>query len=191
MAFPQATDQFAFHSKIEQRTNLQQHVKIASTKQTARKPSGGKAPCKQIATKAAEKSAPATRVSRSPTATAPALSPSARSGATKSPWTCSSASSRSRFFYVRLLITSKVTSAWAVLALHEAMEASHRVSLWRYQFLCHPCQAHDHYAQRYSTCLPYQWRMFLVLSLCLYSFELKLHYTCLRLLFLSEEHLWH
>ncbi|XVF32183.1 hypothetical protein REPUB_Repub17cG0060000 [Reevesia pubescens] len=33
---------------------------MARTKQTARKSTGGKAPCKQLATKAARKSAPAT-----------------------------------------------------------------------------------------------------------------------------------
>ena len=38
----------------------QQEVKMARTKQTARKSTGGKAPRKQLATKAARKSAPAT-----------------------------------------------------------------------------------------------------------------------------------
>jgi len=37
-----------------------QHIKMARTKQTARKSTGGKAPRKQLATKAARKSAPAT-----------------------------------------------------------------------------------------------------------------------------------
>ena len=36
------------------------HIKMARTKQTARKSTGGKAPRKQLATKAARKSAPAT-----------------------------------------------------------------------------------------------------------------------------------
>jgi histone H3 len=48
------------HSKSQQATATTATVKMARTKQTARKSTGGKAPRKQLATKAARKSAPAT-----------------------------------------------------------------------------------------------------------------------------------
>ncbi|EJK54772.1 hypothetical protein THAOC_25571 [Thalassiosira oceanica] len=49
-----------WHKKFRPTFHQQQTVKMARTKQTARKSTGGKAPRKQLATKAARKSAPAT-----------------------------------------------------------------------------------------------------------------------------------
>ena len=48
------------HNPLIQPTNTHPTSKMARTKQTARKSTGGKAPRKQLATKAARKSAPAT-----------------------------------------------------------------------------------------------------------------------------------
>ena len=50
----------AFHDSLSTAQKIQQGVQMARTKQTARKSTGGKAPRKQLATKAARKSAPTT-----------------------------------------------------------------------------------------------------------------------------------
>ena len=47
-------------SRIEEAKNYRSVLIMARTKQTARKSTGGKAPRKQLATKAARKSAPST-----------------------------------------------------------------------------------------------------------------------------------
>ena len=57
---PHASREEAARSRRARRHNLATPVKMARTKQTARKSTGGKAPRKQLATKAARKSAPAT-----------------------------------------------------------------------------------------------------------------------------------
>ena len=110
---------------------------MARTKQTARKSTGGKAPRKQLATKAARKSAPATGGVKKPHRYRPgALSFSflfqlsrsphlqarwryARFVATRSRQSCSSASCRSSALSARSRRTSKLTCA-----------SSHRLS-WR------------------------------------------------------------
>lgn len=53
-------DPDSFISSTEKETKPTSYFKMARTKQTARKSTGGKAPRKQLATKAARKSAPAT-----------------------------------------------------------------------------------------------------------------------------------
>ncbi|XP_067625706.1 histone H3, embryonic-like [Eurosta solidaginis] len=56
---------------------------MARTKQTARKSTGGKAPRKQLATKAARKSAPATGGVKKPHRYRPALPANSRTSAAK------------------------------------------------------------------------------------------------------------
>ncbi|ODM86660.1 histone H3.2 [Orchesella cincta] len=80
---------------------------MARTKQTARKSTGGKAPRKQLATKAARKSAPAPEESRSPIVTVPVPLPSEKSVVTRRALSSSSASSHSNVLFVKLLKISR------------------------------------------------------------------------------------
>ncbi|KAL0353038.1 UNVERIFIED_CONTAM: histone H3.2 [Sesamum angustifolium] len=75
---------------------------MARTKQTARKSTGGKAPRKQLATKAARKSAPATGGVKKPHRFRLGLLPFARSGSTRNPLSSSSGSCHFRGLCVRL-----------------------------------------------------------------------------------------
>ncbi len=84
-------------------------IRMARTKQTARKSTGGKAPRKQLATKAARKSAPTAGASRSPIDIGLGPWPSGRSGGIKSPRICWYASCHSSDLCVRLPRTSKET----------------------------------------------------------------------------------
>ena len=84
---------------------------MAQTKQTARKSTGGKAPRKQLATKAARKSAPAAGGVKSHTVTVQEPSLYVRSVVTKSLPTFLSASCPSSVLFVRLLRTSSLIFA--------------------------------------------------------------------------------
>ncbi|KAL2944425.1 histone H3.2 [Bienertia sinuspersici] len=83
---------------------------MARTKQTARKSTGGKAPRKQLATKAARKSAPATGGVKKPHRFSLVPSLFVRSGSTRRALNFLSGSSHSRDLSERLLRTSRLIS---------------------------------------------------------------------------------
>ena len=134
---------------------------MARTKQTTRKSTSGKAPRKQLATKAARKSAPAT-------------------GGVKKPHryrlrTVALREIRRYQKSTKLLIrklpfqrlvreiaqdfkTDLRFQSSAVTALQEASEAYLVGTFWGYQLVCHSRKKGDHHAERYSTCPSYLWR---------------------------------
>jgi len=134
---------------------------MARTKQTARKSTGGKAPRKQLATKAARKSAPATGGVKKPHRYRPG--------------TVALREIRKYQKSTELLIrklpfqrlvreiaqdfkTDLRFQSSAVLALQEASEA-YLVGLFRgHQPVRHPRQACDHHAQGHPAGPPHPWR---------------------------------
>merc|ERR1712179_756100 len=83
--------------------------KMARTKQTARKSTGGKAPRKQLATKAARKSAPATGGVKKPHRYRPGTVALREIRRYQKSTSCSSASFPSSVLFGRLLRTSRPT----------------------------------------------------------------------------------
>jgi len=145
---------------------------MARTKQTARKSTGGKAPRKQLATKAARKSAPATGGVKKPHRYRPgtvALREIRRY-------------QKSTELLIRKLPFQRLVreiaqdfktdlrfQGSAVLALQEAAEAYlvgllPRWSLRRHQPLRHPRQACHYHAQGHPACPPHPWRALLSVS---------------------------
>ena len=134
---------------------------MARTKQTARKSTGGKAPRKQLATKAARKSAPATGGVKKPHRYRPgtvALREIRRLKSTE--------------LLIRKLPFQRLVreiaqdfktdlrfQSSAVMALQEASEA-YLVGLFedRHQLVRHPRQARHHHAQGHSVGPPNPWR---------------------------------
>uniref|UniRef100_A0A915DB02 Histone H3 n=1 Tax=Ditylenchus dipsaci TaxID=166011 RepID=A0A915DB02_9BILA len=122
---------------------------MARTKQTARKSTGGKAPRKQLATKAARKSAPATGGVKKPTDTVPVPWLSVRSEDTKNPPSCSSANFPSNVWSVRLPRTSRPTSD-SSLQLSWLCKKPVRLpggTFRGHQLVRHPRQACHHHAK--------------------------------------------
>ena len=134
---------------------------MARTKQTARKSTGGKAPRKQLATKAARKSAPATGGVKKPHRYRPgtvALHEIRRY-------------QKSTELLIRKLPFQRLVreiaqdfktdlrfQSSAVMALQEASEAYLVGLFWGHQFVRHPRQTRHNYAQGHPTCPPYPWR---------------------------------
>merc|ERR1712203_514491 len=128
--------------------NVKRKAKMARTKQTARKSTGGKAPRKQLATKAARKSAPAT-------------------GGVKKPH-------RYRPGTVALReIRSYHSNVWSVKSrkISRQIFGSNLAQSWRckklprltwsnggYQLVCHPCQTSDDNAKGHSIGSSHPWR---------------------------------
>ena len=165
---------------------------MARTKQTARKSTGGKAPRKCVSRplrlpltwpgnspprpRASRRRPPV--VSRSRTATAPARSPSARSGATRSRPSSSSASCRSSVSSVRSPRTSRPTSAssrrpswrsrvrprlrFAALTSRRVGRGLPRLPLRGHQPRRHPRQARHHPAQGHPARPPSPWRALVI-----------------------------
>merc|ERR1712071_671531 len=133
---------------------------MARTKQTARKSTGGKAPRKQLATKAARRSAPATGGVKKPHRYRPgtvALREIRRY-------------QKSTELLIRKLPFQRLVreiaqdfktdlrfQSAAIGALQEASEA-YLVGLFEDTNLCHSRQACHHHAERHPTCKTYSWR---------------------------------
>ncbi|KAF6214314.1 hypothetical protein GE061_009054 [Apolygus lucorum] len=111
----------SYSAVLSQKVVTEEESKMARTKQTARKSTGGKAPRKQLATKAARKSAPATGGVKKPHRIVPELSLFVRSVVTRRALSSSSESCPS--------------SSSAVMALQEASEA-YLVGLFEDTNLC-------------------------------------------------------
>ena len=134
---------------------------MARTKQTARKSTGGKAPRKQLATKAARKSAPATGGVKKPHRYRPgtvALREIRRY-------------QKSTELLIRKLPFQRLVreiaqdfktdlrfQSSAVMALQEASEGLPRRSLRGHQPVRHPRQACHHHAKGHPAGPPYPWR---------------------------------
>merc|ERR1712037_354209 len=138
---------------------------MARTKQTARKSTGGKAPRKQLATKAARKSAPATGGVKKPHRYRPgtvALREIRR-------YQKSTELLLRKLPFQRLVReiaqdfkTDLRFQSSAVMALQEASEALGWI-VRRYKLVCHPCQESDDHAKGHSAGPPHSWRTSLIL----------------------------
>ena len=133
---------------------------MARTKQTARKSTGGKAPRKTLATKAARKSAPATGGVKKPHRYRPgtvALREIRRY-------------QKSTELLIRKLPFQRLVReiaqdfknrpSFPELSRHGPSRSKRSLPRWslrRHQFVRHPRQASDHHAKRYPTCSPNPW----------------------------------
>ena len=134
---------------------------MAHTKQTARKSTGVKAPRKQLATKAASKSAPSTRGVKKTSSlqawycgtpenltlsevhwTSDPQAPLSASGARN----CSGLQNRSAL---------PECSYWCFAGGKWGLSGW---PFWRYQSVCYPCQTCNNYAKRYPASTPHMWR---------------------------------
>ena len=125
---------------------------MARTKQTARKSTGGKAPRKQLATKAARKSAPSTGGVKKPHRYRPG--------------TVALREIRRYQKSTELLIRKLPSGLQNRSALPECSYwcfAGGKWGLsgwpfWRYQSVCYPCQTCNNYAKRYPASTPHTQR---------------------------------
>merc|ERR1712012_627096 len=135
--------------------------KMARTKQTARKSTGGKAPRKQLATKAARKSAPATGGVKKPHRYRPGTVALREIRRYKKIYRIATTQAAFPTFGPRNCTRFQDRSSISIQRSHGSARSFRGLSSWfdgGYKLVCNSCQASDDNAERHTVGTSYSWR---------------------------------